>query len=55
MYVSTIGCSGPCKLISDGFDNLIRTFTLEKTVEDAMEWDDSDEDVQQESSESSED
>jgi len=29
MYTSTIGLWGPRRLISDGFDNVIRVFTLE--------------------------
>ncbi|CAK9021998.1 Hypothetical protein SCF082_LOCUS15594 [Durusdinium trenchii] len=38
MYVSTIGLWGPGRLISDGFDNIIRTFTLErKTYFDEMQ------------------
>lgn len=54
MYVSTIGCRGACRLVSDGFDNLIRTFILEKTVESAMDWSDSEDDVQNECAESEE-
>jgi len=54
MYVSTIGCRGACRLISDGFDNLIRTFILEKTVESAMDWSDSEEDAENECAESEE-
>jgi hypothetical protein len=29
VYTSTIGLWGPRRLISDGFDNVIRVFTLE--------------------------
>ena len=36
MYVSTIGLWGPRRLISDGFDNIIRTFTLERRLEWAI-------------------
>lgn len=32
MYVSTIGLWGPRRLISDGFDNVIRVFTLESNL-----------------------
>ena len=38
----------------DGFDNLIRTFILEKTVESAMDWSDSEEDAENECAESEE-
>lgn len=43
MYVSTIGLWGPGRLISDGFDNIIRTFTLERglgrrTVKSSVFW-----------------